>query len=681
MSDIKYRADVDGLRAVAVLVVLFFHAGYSGFDGGFVGVDVFFVISGFLITSLILKELDSDSFSIIQFYERRFRRILPAMFVATVVTAIIAWFILLPPDFTSFGKSAAALAGFSSNFFFWKQTSGYFAEAAEQMPLLHTWSLAVEEQFYIFFPLILVLFFKFFPRHLGRLILALTIVSLGLRIWSENYPETAFYMLHTRGWELMLGALLAVGKRTTATARQSSHLLQEVAGIGGILAIFVAVTLYDVEAIVSRLPVSNTLAAQFLASVGAFFVIWANTAGGGRTTLTGKFLSLKPCVTIGLISYSLYLWHWPALVFAKYLTADEKLGPGTATLMLLLSVAGAILTYWLVEQPFRRRQIFAERKPLFTASFAQLLIVAVIGAGIAYGAQGAPSRFPAAAIAYLNTGENIIHNPGFELSDEKIGNRKMQGIGKSTTGSPDFLLWGDSHADMLVPVLDELATAHGLTGWYTAYASNPPLLGAYVYKKNKRSDVRKEFNDALFRLVKEKQIKTVILSAYWAKYSTDREDGGYILSRNATERNRIFEESFAETINFFRENGVDLWIIKDVPSYSYNVSHALAKNAIYGDINRVSQPLTEHNQRMELMNRLLTEARYDGLNFPDPAEVLCKSGMCITRLEGKSLYIDSNHLSPPGIRLLKDLLTPVFVMALDKKNLKKPAELLISSRQ
>jgi hypothetical protein len=124
-----------------------------------------------------------------------------------------------------------------------------------------------------------------------------------------------------------------------------------------------------------------------------------------------------------------------------------------------------------------------------------------------------------------------------------------------------------------------------------------------------------------------------------------------------------------------------LWIIKDVPSYSYNVSHALAKNAIYGDINRVSQPLTEHNQRMELMNRLLTEARYDGLNFPDPAEVLCKSGMCITRLEGKSLYIDSNHLSPPGIRLLKDLLTPVFVMALDKKNLKKPAELLISSRQ
>ncbi|PKN12239.1 MAG: hypothetical protein CVU69_08595 [Deltaproteobacteria bacterium HGW-Deltaproteobacteria-4] len=668
MSDIKYRADVDGLRAVAVLVVLFFHAGYSGFDGGFVGVDVFFVISGFLITSLILKELDNKCFSIIQFYERRFRRILPAMFVTTVLTAIIAWFILLPPDFVSFGKSAAALAGFSSNVYFWKQTSGYFGEAAELMPLLHTWSLAVEEQFYIFFPLILVLFFKFFPRHLGRLILILTIVSLSLRIWSENYPETAFYMLHTRGWELMLGALLSVGKRTTATARHSSHLLQEIAGIGGMVAIFAAVILYDVEAIVTLLPLSNTLTAQFLASTGAFFVIWGNTAGGGRTTLTGKLLSLKPCVAVGLISYSLYLWHWPALVFAKYLTADEKLGLSTATLMLLLSVAGAILTYLFVEQPFRRRQIFTERQPLFIASFAQLLILAVIGAGIAYGAKGAPSRFPDSAIAYLNTSENIIHNPGFELSEGKIGKRQIQGIGKSSNGVPDFLLWGDSHADMLVPVLDELAKAYGLTGWYTAYASNPPLLGTYVYKKNKRSDVRKEFNDAMFRLVIEKQIKTVILSAFWAKYSTDREDGGYILSRNTAERNHIFEESLVDTINFFRDNGVDLWIIKDVPSYSYNVSHALAKNAIYGNINKVSQPLTEHNQRMELMNRLLKEARHDGLYFPDPAEVLCKSGACITRLEGKSLYIDGNHLSRPGVMLLRDLLTPLFLGALDKKN-------------
>ncbi|MDZ4186149.1 MAG: acyltransferase family protein [Desulfuromonadales bacterium] len=390
-------------------------------------------------------------------------------------------------------------------------------------------------------------------------------------------------------------------------------------------------------------------------------------------------LSLKPCVAIGLISYSLYLWHWPALVFAKYLTADEKLAIGTATLMLLLSVAGAILTYWFVEQPFRRRQIFAERKPLFIASFAQLLIVAVIGAGVAYGAKGAPSRFPDSAIAYLNTSENLIQNPGFELSEGKIGKRQIQGIGKASTGVPDFLLWGDSHADMLVPVLDELAKIHGLTGWYTAYASNPPLLGAYVYKKKKRSDVRKEFNDELFRLVKEKQIKTVILSAYWAKYSTDREDGGYILSRNAAERNRIFEESLVQTINFFRENSVDLWIIKDVPSYSYNVSHALAKNAIYGDINRVSQPLTEHNQRMELMNRVLTETRHDGLYSPDPAEVLCKSGACITRLDGKSLYIDGNHLSKPGVMLLKELLTPLFLAALDKKGQRPPAEFLTGS--
>ena len=209
---------------------------------------------------------------------------------------------------------------------------------------------------------------------------------------------------------------------------------------------------------------------------------------------------------------------------------------------------------------------------------------------------------------------------------------------------------------------------YGLTGWHASYSANPPLLGTYVYKKNKRSDVRKEFNDMMFLLVREKKIKTVILTAFWAKYSTDYDDESFNLSGNSVEKEKIFVESFVATVKFFRENGVDLWIIKDVPSYDFDVSHALAKNAIYGDINSVSQSWLGHNQRLVLMDRLLAEARHERLNFIDPSVTLCKEGTCITHSEGKSLYHDNNHLSSTGTRLVKDSFAPFFVQALAKKN-------------
>ncbi|PLX96807.1 MAG: hypothetical protein C0621_01345 [Desulfuromonas sp.] len=660
MTDIRYRADVDGLRAVAVLVVLFFHAGYPGFSGGFVGVDVFFVISGFLITSLILKDLEADRFSIVQFYERRFRRILPAMTSVTLVVTVAAWFILLPPDFISFGKSAAAMAGFSSNIFFWKQTGGYFGEAAEMMPLLHTWSLAVEEQFYIFFPLLLVLFHRLCPKHLGRLVLLLSLISLGLRVVGESSPETSFYMLHTRGWELMLGALLAAGKRTKAAALTLPHRLQEAAGLGGLVAIVAAVTLHDVDAVMGGWPISNTLIVQILGAGGAFLVIWGNSAGGGRATISGRFLSLKPCVAIGLISYSLYLWHWPALVFPRYLAANEQLTITMATLMLLLSVVGATLTYFWVEQPFRRRQLFAERKPLFIASFAQLIVVAAVGSSLAYVAKGVPSRFSAEVMAYLKTSEGITQNVGFGLAPEKVREKALQVIGSEKGGAPDFLLWGDSHANMMVKLLDGLASEHGLSGWHASFPANPPLQDAYVFKKSKRSDIRKEFNDAVLQLLDEVPIKNVVMTAFWAKYSTSYEDGSYNLSRHFEEKQRLFAEHFKKTIRFFAERKIELWLIQDVPSYDYNVSHALAKNAVYGDVSQVSQSLAEHRQHLAFMEGLLKEVSYDGLHLIDPAEILCAGGECVTQKEGRSLYQDSNHLSVIGADQLRECFTPLF---------------------
>ncbi len=674
MSSTSYRADVDGLRAVAVLVVLFFHAGFAGFSGGFVGVDVFFVISGFLITSLIAKDLEKKRFSIINFYERRFRRILPALFVVVLITAIVAWFILLPLDFKKFGRSAITLSYFYSNFHFLAKTGGYFGDAAEMMPLLHTWSLAVEEQFYIFFPIILVAVFRYIPKSIGKTILVLTLVSLALRVWGEKYPEMSFFLLPTRGWELMLGALLVTGKRTTATAHLSGRVVRELVSMVGMLAIVVAVLCYDFERLMALMPVSNTLVVQLLAVVGTFLIIWSNDSERGSTTFVGRFLSLKPCVAIGLISYSLYLWHWPALVLAKYATVDETLSFVQALFVLLLSAVGAILTYKFVEQPFRQRLVFSETKPLFAASCSQLLIIALIGvfAVEAYKANFRPDVFPDSAIKYLEVketqGGNQWRPKAFDLSPEGVRKRQLDVMGREDSGSPDFLLWGDSHAEMFARVFDELAKEYGVTGWHASYSATPPLLDAYVYKNKSRSDIRKEFNDEMFQLVLEQKIDTVVLSAFWARYSADRGDSNYNLSNNTDEKIEIFRDKFLKTMNYFKDNGVKVWIVKDVPSYSYDVPYRLAKNETYGDVNNVYQDFPEYKNRSKVIDDIIKKIDYDLVSVINFDDIFCHNSRCVTSYDGHSLYVDSNHLSTYGQDFVKNAFRPLFNEVIARKN-------------
>lgn len=208
--DIKYRREIDGLRAVAVLPVLMFHAGFSTFQGGYVGVDIFFVISGYLITSILLDHLDNGTFTLVGFYERRARRILPALFFVMLCSLPFAWFLLLPKAFIDFGQSIAAVSIFSSNVLFWAE-SGYFEAASELKPLLHTWSLGVEEQYYLVFPLFLMVVWRYARKHLLRVLILLAILSLAIAQWGVFYkPEAAFFLLPMRGWELAIGAIVAV---------------------------------------------------------------------------------------------------------------------------------------------------------------------------------------------------------------------------------------------------------------------------------------------------------------------------------------------------------------------------------------------------------------------------------------------------------------------------------------
>ena len=365
----KYRPDIDGLRAVAVLPVVFYHLNISLISGGFVGVDVFFVISGYLITSLISAEMTEGTYSIAKFYVRRARRIFPALFVMCAICALVVFVFCLPSDTKRFSASLAAATLFASNFYYFF-TSDYFAPAADAQPLLHTWSLAVEEQFYIVFPLILLLVRRYFARRERLIFIVLALVSLAISAWLVQVDRTAaFYLPHSRAWELLLGALLAIGVVPAIRSRT----LAAAFGVTGLALIVGSVFLLK-----EQMPFPGLLA--LAPCVGAALVLHA---GRDSTLPASRLLSLAPVRFIGLISYSLYLWHWPIDVisrsFAFWYGWDPDLKPHKIA-VLALSLVCAILSWHFVEKPFRQRPYrFGSTATLsFSAAVMAALVVLAV---------------------------------------------------------------------------------------------------------------------------------------------------------------------------------------------------------------------------------------------------------------------------------------------------------------
>jgi len=338
MTTLAYRRDIDGLRAIAVLAVVLFHFGVPGITGGFVGVDVFFVISGFLITSIIWRERQAGRFSFIDFWARRARRILPALFVMIAATLAVGWFLLAPKDYEELGRSAHYQVTFTSNLLFSRQ-HGYFDASSDIKPLLHTWSLAVEEQFYIFFPLLLALLSSRL-KHWRLALFAVLLVSFGMSVWAvQHEPQKAFFLLHLRAWELLAGAMLAVQPKREWRA---SPALAQGVSLASLALILIAVLGYDAK---TPFPGATAL----LPVLGVVGLIWAN---GQQPTWVARLLGTRIMVGIGLISYSWYLWHWPVFVYANYAAVDGLSALELAGLMLLSLVLG-YLSWRFVETPFR----------------------------------------------------------------------------------------------------------------------------------------------------------------------------------------------------------------------------------------------------------------------------------------------------------------------------------------
>ncbi len=445
MGSLQYRSEVDGLRAVAVLPVIFFHGGYAWFSGGFVGVDVFFVISGYLITTIIVHELDKGTFSLLNFYERRARRILPALFLIMAVCVPFGWFWLAPTDLRDFGQSLVAVSTFSSNVLFWHE-SDYFATDIDLKPLLHTWSLAVEEQYYVLFPLFLVLTWRMGFTRIAAALLAVFMVSLALAQWGAHYAPTAnFYLLPTRGWELLLGVLTALFLRRSGFIQSRGvNQLMSLLGLGMIV---YAIAVFDSETLTPGLV-------GLLPTVGTVFIILGARPG----TVVHALLSFRPMVGIGLISYSAYLWHQPVLAFARYRSLEE-IGAGATLGLVILPLVLAYGSWRWIEKPFRNREKVSRRTVGLSAGAGTLAFVLI----------GAALHFTDGGLARFGEDEQRVLTSFSDLSEVIPG--KMRDIRLRDFDSESdrkVLLIGDSFAQDIANVIfaSPLINDISLSGFY-----------------------------------------------------------------------------------------------------------------------------------------------------------------------------------------------------------------------
>ncbi len=636
----KYRPDIDGLRAVAVLSVIGFHLFPSVLRGGFIGVDIFFVISGFLISSIIFEGLERGSFSFIDFYTRRIKRIFPALLLVLIASFAIGWFMLLADEYKQLGKHIAAGAGFVSNFALWGE-SDYFDTAAETKPLLHLWSLGIEEQFYFLWPLLLwAAWIRKF--NLLKIVIAIAVISFVLNVrMTHKDAASAFYLPHARFWELLAGAVLAYVTlyKNKALEILPHHTRSLLGGVFIVVSLFIIYKGRSFPGYWALLPVA-----------GAVLLISAGTSAWFNKTI----LSNRLLVWFGLISYPLYLWHWPLWSFLRIAQGETP----TYEMRLAIFVASvglAWLTYRFVETPIRTGDNATRKRNI-------LIVLMIMAGGIGYGCytqSGFPQRsLPKLLDPYTQT---------LTLSEKKDACFEIpfayetSGTWFCTLGAkdtkPTMFAYGDSHALGLIPALDKFGVEQHRSIPFIGNSGCPPLLGIQSVRGEeltKKYNCQK-INERIFEYVKNNDIKSVLLIARWSYYT-----GG---TTTPNELNPVFaegkkyssQEAFAygikQTIDRYKAIGVKVYIMGDNPQQIHNPMDALRKyrrQASDSLINQLSVPKTEHlnNQRLALkIIKNNTQGKATYINFDN---LLCPNDTCPLVVNSKFLYKDSDHLSIDG---------------------------------
>ena len=659
---ISYRPDIDGLRAIAVISVIFYHADNSInnlkiLSGGFVGVDIFFVISGFLITSIILKELNNTgSFSFKDFYKRRIKRIIPVLLLVFVTTFPFIWLFFIPSSFIDFSKSLFSSLFFVSNHHFYLSGELYDTENSLLKPLLHTWSLSIEEQYYIIFPLVFTVVFKFFKNHLLKVFVLLFLISFLSMIYIFQKNESlAFFSFFTRFWELLLGSITAI---LYTQKKKITNFHHNIYSILGLIMIIFSIFFYNDS---TKSPYIPTL----LPVLGTSLIIYFNNENG----FVYKILSLKYLVFLGLLSYSLYLWHYPVFSIGR---TTEFFGDGVSKKLFLITFVLSLISYYMVEKPIKTKK-FTDNKIFTALGFFYFILI---------------------LFSFASVTEKIKTVRGDVLKNLSVGDQtsnltvcngtKVNKDGYCIFNSKEdktLILIGDSHMQSLEKPLLKFSNENK----FKLVVLNKPtcfyFLDLDLIIKNKLSGCTAKYQDQRRKIILSQPNATVIMGGrtqfYLSGENFDNEEGGgdkkkakgffYNIKNTPIIKkdtdNLLITKSLNKTINDLKANNIKIVLIYPVPEVGWNVSKKLIiRLALNGDgLKGVfeSNPLTTSHkvflERSKNIYKIYKSINSQNIIRIYPEKILCNSlikNRCITHDKSKVFYIDDDHLSYDGAKLI-----------------------------
>lgn len=660
----QYRKEIDGLRALAIVPVIFFHADFTLFTGGFVGVDVFFVISGFLITSLLLEEQREARFSFLNFYERRARRILPALFLVLLVSSVFAYRLLSPWDLMDFAKSLLGTNLFVANIAAYQQ-SGYFDASSAIKPLLHIWSLSIEEQYYFTLPVILLLFSRWSTRTLAfglGILFAASLYASQKKLSQDT--SAAFFFIYSRAWELLLGSACALlGTKPHAKAR---YWVQEAAAFVGVAMIVYAIVAFTQD---TSFPGVSAL----IPTLGTALVLLFGT----QATRTGQWLANPLFVGIGLISYSAYLWHQPIFAFYRY----QSLNHPTQTAMLAcmaLTFVVSCLSWVFVEKPFRNKQQFTQKQIFISALIGSFAFCTL--ALTAHFAKGFPDRFPTEYENAFNPPK--VKEGKFCLFTPLIAQATLDGCEfGDVSGSSTVLLFGDSHASSLIGELDTEFKQRRIKGVRVRLHNCPHNIpgmasGQANQQSQQQIDACLENFQAFLQLAQSKA-DAIVVSIRWTPklypiphvidtFVYDNGEGGveykdpsqnYARDNNGilTIDGQVKRQTIVQFTQALASTQKQIFLVHAVPEVGWDIPRYNFAN--YMQKGLVSSNISTSHERFIQRNVFISEA-LQATHAPNvvhikPEQFFCstyEAGRCMAQVNHQPLYYDSNHLSSEGAR-------------------------------
>lgn len=655
---VEYRPDIDGLRAIAVISVFLYHLNFPFTPGGFVGVDVFYVISGYVILKGLAPDIVEKKFSLIGFYDKRLRRIYPALILVVALCLLVGYFVATPKEYVSLAETSAAALLSGSNIYFHDRL-GYFAAAGNTLPLLHTWSLGVEFQFYLLIPLLLLMTVRMSSNRKKAIIFALLAVvfaSFFINIFSVFVlldTKFAFYMPMARFWEIGLGGLIACSDRKFQPSRALSNTLICVAIAG----LAVSFTLIDHN-------VSFPGVAVLLPVLATSILIFVVPRDG---SIYNSIVTSPPAQFFGRLSYSLYLFHWPLIVFPT-LYLGRNLASWEKVIVFLLATGGAFLSWKFVETPLRRSHKGGHHKQVVggvgaTAAALFFLITIVVFLN------GFPQRLsPEAQVVYLQITQNTRPQASCEPIDwvHAIDHSNIVSCRNRTPASVGtFLIWGDSHADMLWPNLQTDLSSVGMNGIRAVMPACPALLNVHTSKHKNREECA-ELGQHLLKIVQSRKVDLVVLSSRWGNFSSNLPAPGdgelpIPLFNDAKQGADVsFKDALLNTVQQFTSVGVRVLVIGPVPEIDYNVPEMLVRSTNLDfpmpTIERVKFEMRQANT----LEALKAVSKIKNAQVVYPHEQLCSKSDCKVVINNKPLYVDDDHLSRFGV----DVILPEIISAM-----------------